>query len=205
MKVDIGFVVLALFGGMVAQDQMSAQDVKWKDYGEDPMANPQFMQDWNASAEVGEHHKTLQQTAGTFEVAGKMWMGPGTEAMPSTATASRKSLLGGRYVMEEYKSSFMGMPFEGVLLQGYDNLAGEHFSIWMDSMSTWPSISRGKMGEDGKIHYTGTMKDVMTPGGRPTSSTIEEHEGGGWTMAMFDSTPTGDEFKVMELNYAAKK
>lgn len=205
MKVDIGFVVLALFGGMVAQDQMSAQDVQWKDYGEDPMANPQFMQDWMASAEVSEHHEALGQTTGSYEVAGKMWMSPEGEAMPTTATSTRKSILGGRYLIEEYKSSFMGMPFEGVLVQGYDNLAQEHVSIWMDSMSTWPSISRGKEGEDGKIHYRGVMKDVMTPGGRPSSSTIEHHEGGGWTMAMFDATPDGKEFKVMELQYGDEK
>ncbi len=205
MKVDIGFVVLALFGGMVAQDQMSAQDVKWKDYGEDPMANPKFMTDMIAAGAVGEPHKTLQETAGTFEVAGEYWMGPEAPAMPSTATSTRKSLLGGRFLMEEYESSFMGQPFHGVLIQGYDNLAGEHVSIWLDSMSTWPWLSRGKMGDDGTIQYTGTMKDVLTPGGRPSRSTIAPHEDGGWTMAMFDSTPKGEEFKMMELHYTEKK
>lgn len=203
MKVDIGFVVLALFGGMVAQDQMSAQDVQWKDYGEDPMANPQFMQDWMAAGAVGEHHKELQATVGTYEVAGKMWMAPDAEAMPSTATATRKSILGGRYVVEEYKSSFMGMPFEGMLVQGYDNLSQEYVTVWMDSMSTWPSISRGKARADGVIELGGTMKDVMTPGGRPSRTTLQETEGGGCVMSMYDSMPEG-EFKVMELSYTKK-
>ncbi len=39
----------------------------------------------------------------------------------------------------------MGMPMEGLLLLGYDNISEEYWSIWMDNFSTWPAIARGKL------------------------------------------------------------
>lgn len=205
MKAEISFLTLAFLGGMFAQKQMTPEEVEWKDFGENPMANPEFMKEWQASGTPGEAHAQLAKTAGEFTVDGKMWMGPGQDAMPTTATASRKMVLGGRYLIEEYKSDFMGMPFEGMLIQGYDNLHGENFSIWIDSMSTWPSISHGKWNDEGVLDLHGVMHDVMTPNGRPTRSTVTKGADGGGTMSMFDTLPDGGEFKVMELNYTRKK
>lgn len=205
MKIEIGALFLAFAGGMVVQDRMSPEDIVWKDYGEDPMANPQFMTDWTASAAVGEQHELLAKSAGEFDVKGKMWMSPDAEPMAMVATAKRHMILGGRYLVEEFKSDFMGMPFEGMMIQGYDNLAKEPFAIWIDSMSTWPSISRGKQGEDGVMHLEGIMKDVMTPGGRPSRSEVVDTEDGGGVMRMFDSLPGGGEYEVMELTYERKK
>ncbi len=204
MKLEIGALFLAFLGGMVVQDRMTPDQVKWKDYGEDPMANPQFMADWTASAATGEHHEHLAKSVGEFDVAGKMWMSPDAEPMQSTATAKRRTVLGGRYLIEEYKSEFMGMDFEGMLIQGYDNLAQEPFSIWIDSMSTWPAFARGEKGEDGVVEFRGVMKDVMTPGGRPSRSNMRNTANGGCVMSMYDTVPGGGEYKVMELTYTKK-
>lgn len=201
MRLEIGLMTLAFFGGMVAQDQLQADEVEWVDYGEDPMANPKFMADLMTAGAPGENHKQMAESVGEFKVTGKMWMEPGAEAMPTTATASRKTVLGGRYVIEEYKSDFMGMPFEGMLIQGYDNLAGEHVSIWMDTWSTWPTISSGNHDDQGVLHLRGTMRDVMTPKGRPSHSAISGESQDGGTMSMYDTRPGGGEFKVMELTY----
>jgi len=205
MKMEIGALFLAFVGGMVVQDRMSPDEVVWKVYGENPMANPQFMADSTAAAAVGAEHQLLAKSAGEFEVKGKYWMAPDTDPMPSRATAKRHMILGGRYLIEEYESEFMGTPFEGMMIQGYDNLAQEPFAIWIDSMSTWPLILRGERGEDGVEKLTGLGKDVMTPGGRPMRFEVRPTEDGGGVMAMYDTLPDGGDYEVMELTYTRKQ
>lgn len=41
-----------------------------------------------------------------------------------------------------------------------------HISTWMDSMSTWPSITCGPRDEKGVVNQKGIMQDIITPGGR---------------------------------------
>lgn len=204
MKVELGFVVVAFFGGALVQDQVSGDGVKWVDYGENPMANPEFMKDWTASAAPGDEHKKMEDYAGEWDVETKMWMVPGTEAMPGTAEAKSHLILGGRYLLTEYKSDFMGMPYEGFLVQGYSNLQNQNFSIWMDSMGTVPSIAWGQRDDTGTLETTGTMVDVMTPGGRPTRSIGKDHGKDQFSYDMYDSLPDGSEWKVMELVYSRK-
>lgn len=204
MKLEIGLVVMAFFGGMVVQDSMSADEVEWADYGENPMLNPQFMQDFMAAGTPGAEHKALVSTAGEYTVDQKMWMAPGMDAEEATASAKRESVLGGRYLIEYYESSFGGMPFEGMLIQGYDNMAEEHFTIWMDSFSTWPSLSRGEMGEDGKLTLGGIVRDVTTPKGRPMRTEVTTSGDGKSVSTMYDTSKQG-EFKMMELVYTKKK
>lgn len=201
MKLQIGMLAMAFFGGMAVHDTMTADEVVWVDYGEDPMTNPKFMQDWMASTTPGEAHAALGKTAGDWTVATRYWMGPDMPPNDAKATSSRKMILGGRYLVEEYKSEFMGMPFEGMLIQGYDNLQEDHFTIWIDNMSTGPSMARGKMDEAGSVHHVGLMRDVATPAGRPYRHVTHAMEEGKMTFDMFDSKPEGGEFKVMELSY----
>jgi len=205
MRVEFGALALAFLGGMVAQDALRPEEVVWKDYGPDPMASPEFMQDWMASAQPTEAHRELAEGVGTYAVDMKMWMSPeAEEPMPGEAVATRRTILGGRYTLEEFDSTFMGMPYQGILIEGYDNLSGEYLTIWMDTMSTWPAISRGKKQEDGSVTMSGVIKDVMTPGGRPTRAVItgDERES---TMTMFDSLPGGGDFRCMELRYTRRE
>ena len=181
--------------------QSSNGDSGWVDYGESPMENPQFLEDMTAAGMPGDEHMALAKRAGSWRVEGRMWMEPGGEPMPMTATARTEVILGGRYTVEEYKSDFMGQPFEGRLLQGYDNLTEQYWSVWTDNMSTGAWMSYGKKTAEGRYEYEGTAKDIMTPEGRPTRMVITVARDGGYTMEMFDSRPDGSEFRSMELNY----
>jgi hypothetical protein len=201
MRVEIGLMTLAFFGGMVVQDQVRGDEVKWVDYGENPMENPEFMADWMASQTPGAEHEHLAASAGQWKVDATMWMDPKAPPMESQGVASRRMIMGGRYLIEEYKSEFMGMPFEGMLLQGYDNLKQEHWGIWVDNMSTWPSISTGRRDANGALTYTGLMHDISTPGGRPYKHVVREKNADETQFDMYDSTPDGTEFKVMGMTY----
>lgn len=174
---------------------------RWVDYGLNPMENPQYMTDMMAAGAVGPQHEDLSAQAGTWTVEGHMWEQPGAEGMPMNATAKIESLLGGRYIMEEFKSEFMGVPFEGRLIQGYDNVTERYWSLWMDSMSTGSWMSYGTETSPGVFEFAGTARDILTPDGRPTRMKVMSHDDDTYSMQMFDKRPGTEEFMTMELRY----
>jgi Protein of unknown function (DUF1579) len=186
------------------QDHDGHGKVHWKDWGDDPMANPEFMAAWMAAATPGESHAEIAKAAGEWNVDQVMYMGPDQDGIPGKATTSSRMVLGGRVLIEEYNSEFQGMPMEGLLLLGYDNIQQEYWSIWLDNFSTWPSMVTGKRDADGKVNAKGLMHDISTPGGRPYRH-VSWMEGDDTARAeMFDSLPDGSEFKVMEFTYKRK-
>ena len=175
--------------------------VDWVDYGDDMLQNPRYMADMTAAGATGPRHAALASRAGSWNVEGKMWMAPGAEPMPMNATARTEVLLGGRTIIEEFKSDFMGMPFEGRLLQGYDNLAEQYWSLWTDSMGTGYWISHGTETAPGHVEFHGTAHDILTPNGRPARMTTTDNGDGSYTMKMFDTREGSGEFQSMELRY----
>ena len=152
---------------------------------------------------LGEDHAQLAKSVGKYDVTGQYWMGPDGPAMPWTAKAERKMILGGRYLQETMTADFMGQPFEGWLIQGYDTVAKEHFTIWMDSTSPIVATSRGKA-VDGVLKMTGDGPDQMTGQPKKTKSEIRE-EGDKVMLTMWDVLPDGKSFKSMELTYTPAK
>ena len=178
--------------------------VDWVDYGDNPEENPKYLEDMMAAGTPGAAHKSLAAAVGTFSVEGKMWNSPGSESMPMQATAKTVAVLGGRYIVEEFKSSFMGQPFEGRLTRGYDNVTKRYWSHWCDSMSTGYSLSHGTETKPGTIELVGTTYDILTPKGRTARMSTHVTGDGTYTMKMFDTRQGGGEFQVMELNYTRK-
>ena len=74
----------------------------------------------------------------------------GAPAMEETGTATRTMALGGRVLVEDVKSTMMGMPFTGHGMMGYDNVTGKYWSTWMDSMSTGMMMSEGTCDAKGR-------------------------------------------------------
>ena len=143
----------------------------------------------------------LAVRAGSWKIDGQMWMTHDADPMPMPATARTQVLLGGRTIVEEFRSDFMGETFEGRLLQGYDNVNQRYWCLWTDNMSTGYWLSHGTETSPGTIELQGTATDVLTPGGRPVRMSTTNHEDGSYTMKMWDSNQDGVEFQTMELHY----
>ena len=185
-------------------DEHSHEHLEFVDWGDNPMENPEFMEKMMELGTPGEDHAELMKSLGEWDVEYSMYMEPGAEPMLATATATRSSLLGGRYVMEEFVGTFMDQPFEGLLIQGFNKMKGEYFSMWMDTWSTWPSIMHGTETAPGTIESHGVMHDLMTPDGRPYRSIVKEVDDNTGQMMMYDTMPDGTEMLVMEMNYKRK-
>ncbi|MFN2383465.1 MAG: DUF1579 family protein, partial [Gemmatimonadota bacterium] len=94
-------LALAVFAAL-GTAPLAAQDI-----------DPAVMQKWMAYATPGDAHKHLAEMAGDWTYTSQMWMAPGAPPVASSGTASYAMVMDGRYLMENYEGSMMGMPFRG--------------------------------------------------------------------------------------------
>lgn len=125
-------------------------------------------------ARPGNAHLALQDLVGQWDLEVQARTGPDSAWERSTGRSTCVLALGGRYVVEHWSATLQGQPFEAMQVLGYDKLAERFVSIWMDSFSTWPVTSSGRMGSDGRtLELAGTMRDVLAPDGRPFELRLE--------------------------------
>ncbi|WP_342115378.1 DUF1579 domain-containing protein [Pseudoduganella sp. OTU4001] len=152
----------------------------------------------------GEAHKKLDALAGKFSVKSKMWMDPSKPPEESTGSTERKWVLGNRYLQESYQGQFMGQPFDGLGITGYDNVTKKYFGSWIDSGSTSMTLARGSMSGN-TITYKGMMTDPMAGKEVPYSMKMIIKDNDNHVMEMWGPGPSGKEMKWMELSYARVK
>lgn len=157
------------------------------------------------AARPGEPHALLARHAGEWNVTWKMRQTPDAEWEDTKGTASIKMILGGRFMVEENHAEFMGNPWEGRLLLGFDNLAKEYVAAWCDSMGTTLTTSRGTADPVGKvITMEGMMKDPQTPDGRLFRTVTAMTDDKTMVMKMWDTGPDGTLFHNMDVTYTRK-
>jgi hypothetical protein len=159
-----------------------------------------------AAATPGEPHRLLARMAGVWDVTTRIWMVPGQEPTTSTGTLHSQVILGDRYVRGTMEAEFMGMPYEGVGLTGYDNVRQQYFSTWIDNMSTGIAYMTGSLDEKGEaMVMTGTWVDPLTriEHSVRTESRFETDDKVVWSYYM--PSPDGGEFKSMEMVYVRKE
>jgi hypothetical protein len=197
MRIVTALIVLAFLLGAAVVPAIAQEGTE---------AQAQAEQDaWMKAAQVGIHHAHLKALAGSWEYTSKMWESPSAPPTESKGTCERSMILGDRYLYEDYKGDFMGMPFNGIGITGYDNINEQYQSAWMDNMSTAIMTGSGTCSDDGKkltmkMFYTdpmtkktGTMRMVSTLTD-PTTQ-LSEYYGEG---------PDGTEFKMMEFTMTRK-
>jgi len=152
----------------------------------------------------GAHHKALDAFVGTWNAKLTMWMDPTQPPMESTGTMVNAWKYDGRYLDQKFEGDFMGQPFHGTGMWGFDVAAGKYVGFWYDSESTSLANFTGAIPKDGKTFVsTMTMTDPLT--GQPSSGenviTIDsptQH-----TMTMYENRG-GKKMKTMTIVYTRK-
>ena len=161
---------------------------------------------WMRYMTPGEEHAQLAKRAGEWNFQGKMWPYPGLPAEEFEGTSSIKSVMGGRYLFEEAVSEFQGQKFQGFGISGFDNLTHEYVGTWIDNMGTGITRFRGTASTDGKvIHYTGEHPDLFNDRYKTVRSVETITDDDNFVVSMYDTTPDGQEFKMMEMSYTRKQ
>lgn len=154
----------------------------------------------------GDQHKKLAAMAGTWDVKLKMWMKPGEPPTESTGTATRSSVLGGRYLEEKFDGTFMGQPFQGQGLFGYDNVTKKYVSTWADTAGTGIMKMTGAADKAGKsITLRGSMVDPMTNKSSAMREKLTMNDDDHETFEMWGAGMDGKTYKMMEITYSRKK
>ncbi len=166
-----------------------------------PVDMQKMMKAFMEAAKTGPIHKKLVEGAGDWVWETVSYMGPGGAPIKGEMKVHARSILGGRFLVEEVVGKTMGQSFTGMAITGYDNVRKEYQSLWMDSMSTRMTLSTGKENKKGEVHFSGTMVDVVSPKGRPFRSVTLDRGKDHHEFKMFDSIPgTKKEFLVMTVS-----
>jgi hypothetical protein len=129
-------------------------------YGQD---QAEMMRKWQESINPGPMHQMLAKMVGNWKTVMIMPNPMTGEEIKSEGSMTVEALLGGRYFKSTQSGNMMGMPFEGVGMDGYDNVAKEFVTIWMDNMGTGIMMMKGSFNETEKTFvYKGESLDPMS-------------------------------------------
>ncbi len=169
------------------------------------------MEDMMAFAEAGtpgEMHKHLAEAVGTWRAQTTMWMGPGTEPMRSGGRSTAETMMDGRFVKVEMTGAMPGMgPYNGFGIYGYDNVAKQFQSVWIDNHGTGMMIGTGELASDGKT-LTWTYNYTCPITKKPTAFREIEHiiDEDTRKLEMHGIDPkSGEEYKMMEIEMTRTK
>jgi hypothetical protein len=157
-----------------------------------------------AYATPGEIHKLLAKSVGTWTTDITMWMQPGTPPTTATGETKNEMILGGRYLQATNTSVFMGQPFQGIGLLGFDNIKKIFVNSWVDNMGTGMMFLTGTWDDKTKsINFTGPMTDPTSGKDIPVREVVTFVNDNTQVMDMYISAG-GKEFKTMEIKYTRK-
>lgn len=186
---------------LVAQAALAAQQAA-KPAAKPAMDEKAMMEIYMKAATPGPEHQEMAKMAGNWKLEVTSWMAPGAPPEKSAATAVFEPLLGGRYMRQMVKGEMGGMPYEGMGIEGFDNVSKEKFGVWVDSMGTGAMVSRGKCSAGARsCTMTGSMNDPLT--GKPSKvrEVMTRSSDNSFTFDMYGPDPAGKEFRMMQIVY----
>ncbi|MGA6925596.1 MAG: DUF1579 domain-containing protein [Desulfosarcina sp.] len=153
----------------------------------------------------GEPHELLAKMAGSWNTTGKSWMDPGSPPTEFTGTSEQKMILGGRFLQQKYAAQFMGSPYNGFGLNGYDNHTKKYVSTWMDSMGTGIMVFEGNSDADGNTITQECRFDDPAKGPVKWRSITRIVDDDTYLFEMYTADAGGKEIKMMEIGYSRRK
>jgi Protein of unknown function (DUF1579) len=163
-----------------------------------------MMKAWEAYATPGPEHAHLAKMAGEWDTFVED-LTPGMGNEKSTGSASSKMIMGGRFLLEEFKGTMMGQPFEGMALLGYDNIRKEYVSTWIDTMGTGVAVMYGTMPNKTTMDMAGECScPMLDKPMKMVSSTVSESDDK-HVMTMNMSSQDGQPMGAMRITYTRKK
>ena len=190
-----------------ADATVSSNDSKPEEKAWIPIDGTAAMAAMMKNAELGEPHKMLAKSNGTWNAEVTFWMGIDSPAVKSTGTAVNSMILDGHFQQAKFSGDMMGMPFQGISTTGYDNTTKEFVSTWVENMSTSMMIMRGTWDEASKsIVFTGSQKNPANGLECKMKQVYKMPDDNNHLMEMYGPDgQTGKEYKMVEIKYTKKK
>lgn len=165
------------------------------------------MADWAAPV---EEHEMLKSMAGTWDATAKFWMAPDAPPTESKGVSEAELILDGRFVSQHFTMpDFMGIPFEGYGVVGFDKAKGKYINAWIDNFGTGMMTMEGVA--DKKAHTVTWTGTAVYPGPEGVTETpvkhIIRHDGPDKMVMEFwePPAPGEDMIKNGEITYTRRK
>lgn len=161
-----------------------------------------MMEAWTKAGAVGEQHKILAQMSGKWKTTSKYWHSANATPEETKGTDNSKVIFGGRFIQSEFKGKAMGQNFEGMGLNGFDNVSQTFESTWIDNMSTSIMKMTGTYDEATKtINQKGQFMDPVTKQMKTSRGETKFVGKNEFMYTMYSTGDDGKEFKCMEISY----
>jgi len=169
-----------------------------------PAAMQEMMKKWKEAMTPGDAHKHLNFLVGSWTFESKAWMN-GPEAPPevSKGTSTMKPILGGRFILQEMKSTMMGMPMDGIGYLGYDNFKKTYVGLWLDNTSTAIYTMEGSANADHTVFTLEGKSDEPATGekDKPMQYVWRVIDKKTHVFEIHDLSLKNGNTKVMEMTY----
>ena len=175
-------------------------------------AAPAFAQESRPSARPeapamptpGPEHAVLKDLAGTWDATVESFAAPGQPPMLAKGIETG-TMVGGFWLVSDFKSEVMGQPFLGRSTLGYDPVKKKYVSTWIDSMT--PSLSVGESDYDAATKTFTGWTDALDHRGRPTRFKMVTVFKDPATRISTTSMPgpDGKEMTVMRITYTRQR
>lgn len=162
---------------------------------------------WMKLNTPGPQHDVLKKMAGKFTAETSMMMAPGAPPQTGKGEETNDMVLDGRFLNTEYTGEFMGAPFKGMGVTGYDTVKKKYVMGWIDSMSTGIMMMEGDADASGKtITFAGETPCPMNGGKMmPIRQIMKITDDDTHELQMFGPGPDGKEMQTMTIKYTRAK
>lgn len=169
--------------------------------GETDLTDQALRQAANQAASISAFHKKLRKIKGRYDQTIKWWRAPGAAPDESSGWSNTDWEVDGRFLIQRIEGRWLGSPFRGVAILGYDNATEEFTAVWMDNLGSNIIFSRGKADESGEtITLRGQHVDIITGEKVETTAILQMPDRKGETkLEMFRTGPDGADFKFLEV------
>lgn len=167
----------------------------------------EMMKKWKEASSPNEHHKSFAGMVGKWNTENTMWMAPGAPPMVSKGTAEISLILDGRFLKQEAKGEFMGGPYSGSGLTGYDNMKKCYVMTWVDNTASGISSAEGNYDMSGKVLTLYGKMDEPTTGehDKNVKYVLRKIDDDKFVFEVHDLVIGEPNTKVMEITYTRAK
>jgi hypothetical protein len=170
-----------------------------------PQMSPEeaaMMQKWQAYMTPGPAHAHFAKSAGAWDAKVSWRMDPNQPWATENGSETRQVIMNGLFVQSHFKGTMMGQPFDGMLIEGYNNMTKQIESVWIDSMGSGMMVQTGEMSSDGKtINMSGSCSDPMSGQTKKLRSVVEITDENAHVVRFYDTGKDGKEFESMKIEY----
>jgi hypothetical protein len=151
----------------------------------------------------GPEHELLKKDVGTWDATVEMMM---PASPPSKGTETSVLGPGGLWLLSDFKSEMMGVPFQGHGVTGWDPAKKKYVGVWVDSMSTSVSLTETTYDPATKT-ASGMLDGPPGPDGQPMKmkAVTEYKDDDTRVFTMYVKGPDGKEVPTMRITYKRRK